>query len=60
MDAKGNIQTVLYGYFKIFFSKITTSDRDVLAIIKTKANDNKTEEQRDKLGSLGLEFIVGS
>lgn len=23
-------------------------------------NDNKTEKQRDKLGSLGLEFIVGS
>lgn len=59
MDAKGNIQTVLYGYFKIFFSKIT-SDRDVLAMIKIKANDNKTEKQRDKLGSLGLEFIVGS
>ena len=60
MDAKGNTQTVLYGYFKICFSKIITSDRDVLAIIKTKTNDNKTEKQRDKLGSLGLEFIVGS
>lgn len=42
-----------------FFPKIYyILDWDVLAFIKTK-DDNKTEKPRDKLGSLGLEFIMG-
>lgn len=58
IDAKGSMQTVLYGYLENIFSKIIKFDRDVLAIIKTKANDNKTEKQRSKWESLGLEFIA--